>query len=184
MYEATPIWVKGTVVRFEHIDPHTVITIEDRNERGEVLRWGVEGPGQSQLGRMGIDTDTPTVGDVIEFCAFPYKPVEELSRMFPAVDFSARRASTPADGSSSQYVAGHVMVMSDGEKRLWEPHGAISACIGSSDDQRQSWLDFLNANARARQAWCDQRRYAHVQSSASLRQLVEDVDRVIDDPCE
>jgi hypothetical protein len=182
MYETTPIWVRGAVARFERTGPHTITTLEDRSVPGQVRRWAVEGPAQAQLERMGIDADTPTVGDVIEFCAFPYKPPAELSRMFPGVDFSARRSSPAADGSSPQFVAGHVMVSADGEKRLWEPHGIIGECIRSSDDQRQSWLDFINATPRAQRAWCEQRRYAHVQSNASLRELVESIN--IDVPCE
>jgi len=33
MYEPTPVWIKGTVVRFEGINPHTITTLEDK-ERG------------------------------------------------------------------------------------------------------------------------------------------------------
>jgi hypothetical protein len=183
MYETTPLWIKGAVVGFEHVNPHTVITLEDRSEGGQVRRWAVEGPGQSQLDRMGIRTDILKVGDVVQFCAFPYKSVAELSRMWPGVDFAARRTLQRADGLSPQFVAGHVMVMPNGEKRLWEPHGLISECIRSSDDQRQSWLDFLNANASVREAWCEQRGYSQVQSTASLREFVEEVDGSIDTPC-
>jgi Family of unknown function (DUF6152) len=183
MYETTPIWVKGRVVRFEGANPHTITTLEERSEDGQVRRWAVEGPGQSQLDRVGIGMDVPTIGDIIDFCAFAYKPAAELSRMFPGVDFSVRRWSAATDGSSPQFVAGHVMVMPDGQKRLWEPHGLISECIRSSDDQRQSWLDFLNSNPSVRQAWCEQRGYTHIQSTASLREFVEEVNRLIDNPC-
>jgi hypothetical protein len=124
--------------------------------------------------------DNPNVGDVIEVCAFPYKPAPELSRMYPGVDFSARRA---ADGSTSQAVAGYVMVMPDGEKRFWEPHGIISECVRTSDGQRESWLEFLDSNPQARQAWCEQKGYAHVRSTASLREFVEAIDGLIDNPC-
>lgn len=183
MYAATPVWLKGTVVRFEGINPHTITTVEERSADGQVRRWGVEGPGQFQLARLGLDTDVPKVGDVIEFCAFPYKSAEELSRLFPGADFAARRSSRDTDGSSPQFVAGHVMVTPDGVKRLWNPHGVLSECIRSSDDQRQSWLDFLNSSRNAREAWCDQRGYAHVQSSASLTELVEEVNSLLDRPC-
>jgi Family of unknown function (DUF6152) len=183
MYDPTPLWVKGTVVRFEGIDPHTITTLEERSADGQLRRWAVEGPGQSQLDPE-ISMDIPKVGDLVEFCAFPYKSAEELSRIFPGVDFSVRRSSPDADGSSPQFVWGHVMVKSDGGKRLWNPHGIIGECIRSSDDQRQSWLDFLNSNSRARDGWCQQRRYAYIQSTASLRELVEEINGSIDDPCE
>ena len=76
------------------------------------------------------------------------------------------------------------MVTPDGEKRLWNPHGIISGCIRSSDDQRQSWLDVLNSNPMVRQAWCEQRGYTHVLSTASLKEFVEEINRLIDKPCE
>ena len=184
MYDTTPIWVKGTVVRFEHINPHTIITLEDRSEDGQVRRWAVEGPAQAELDRTGIGMDVPKVGDAIQFCAFPYRSVAELSRIWPGVDFSVRRFAQAADGSSPQFVAGHVMVMPDGEKRLWLPHGLISECIRSSDDQRQSWLDFLNSTPRARQAWCEQRRRASVQSNASSKAFVDEINSFMANPCE
>ena len=176
MYQTTPIWIKGTVVGFEHVNPHTTITLEDRSG-GQVRQWAVEGPGQSQLERMGIGMDFPRIGAVVEFCAFPYKSTEELSRLFPGVDFANRR-------TAPQFVAGHVMVLQNGEKEFWEPHGVLSECIRSSTIQRQSWLDFINANARARQGWCEQRQYAIVQSSPTLRDLVAEINRLIAYPCQ
>jgi hypothetical protein len=184
MYATTPIWIKGTVVRFELIDPHTITTLEDRSEDGQVRRWAVEGPAEFQLDRLGLRMDVPEVGDIIEFCAFPYKSAAELSRLFPGVDFSVMRTSPVAEDSSPQSVAGHIMVMPNGEKRLWEPHGLISECIRSSDEQRQPWLDFLDSNAGARQAWCEQKGRAHVQSTASLKGLFDEIDGLIGDPCE
>jgi hypothetical protein len=184
MYETTPIWVEGKVIRFEGINPHTITTLEERSAGGQVRRWAVEGPGESQLARMGLGADVPKVGDTMKFCAFPYKPAAELSRMYPGVDFSRRRSSPDTDGPSPQFVAGHVMVKADGEKRLWEPHGLISECMRSSDEQRQPWLDFLNSSPRVRQAWCEQRGHAHIQSTPSLKELVEEINRLIDRPCE
>lgn len=131
MYDTSPVWIEGTVIRFESIDPHTITVLEATSEDGQVRRWAVEGPGRSQLDRMRIGMDVPKVGDVIEFCAFPYKSAAELSRLFPGVDFSVRRAPPDTDAT----LAGHVMVMPDGDMRLWEPHGLTSACIRGSDDQ-------------------------------------------------
>lgn len=74
MYERTPLWIEGTVVRVEHVNPHTVIWLEDGTEDGrQVLRWAVEGPSQSELDRIGVGMDVPKIGDVVQFCAFPYK---------------------------------------------------------------------------------------------------------------
>jgi hypothetical protein len=183
-YETTPIWVKGTVVRFERVNPHTITTLEDSGEYGQVHRWAVEGPGQFQLERLGIEDDVPKIGDVIGVCAFPYKPASELSRIWPGVDFSVRRSFQTDDGTPRQFVAGHVLVLPDGRKQFWEPHGVIAECIRSTDKQRQSWLDFLNGNPRARQAWCEQRGYQSIQSTASLKAFVDEINSLIAKPCE
>lgn len=183
MYATTPVWVKGTVVGVERVNPHTVINLEDTGEDGQMRRWAVEGPGLAQIERMRIGMDVPQVGDVVQFCAFPYRSAAELSRIFPGVDFSARRLGQATDGSARQFVAGHVMMTADGEKRFWEPHGLISECIRNSNEPRRSWLDFLNSSPRARDGWCEQRRYAAVQSSESLQEFVAEIDGLIDRPC-
>ena len=173
VYEQSPIWIKGTVVQFDRTKPHSIITLEDRSADGQVRRWAVEGPAQFQLDRMGIAEDFPRVGDVVQFCSFPYKP-EHL----------ARSRSQDPDGVPRQLIEGHVMVMSDGEKQLWDPHGIMSACIQSSDDSRKSWLEFLNSNPRARDVWCQQRQGAATQSTTASRELVDEIDRWIDKPCQ
>jgi len=184
MYDPTrPIWVQGTVVRLEGIDPHTITTLEERREGGQVRRWAVEGPGESQLDRLGVRLAVPHVGDAIEFCAFPYKSAAELSRIFPGVDFSRLRSLRTDDESLPQSVWGHVMVTPDGGRRLWNQHGILSACMRSSDESRQSWVDFLESSASVRMAWCQQRGYAHVRSTASLSEYVEEINGLINDPC-
>jgi hypothetical protein len=185
MYQTTPIWISGAVIRLELRNPHTIITLEDRSQDGQVRLWAVEGPSQTEVDRRSIDEQVPKVGDTIKVCAFPYRPAEEIARdpRIRGGDISARRSSPTIDGSSPQFVAGHVIVMPDGEMKSWEPHGIISECMRSSDDKRQAWLDFLNANPRVRDAWCGQRGYAVVQSNASLREFVEEINSSLDEPC-
>jgi hypothetical protein len=175
MYDPTPVWLKGTVVRFENIDPHTITTVEERSD-GQVRRWSIEGPGQFQL---AVGTKVPQVGDVLEFCGFPYKSAAELSRLFPGVDFSWR-SSPQADDR----VWGHLMVTPDAETRLWNPHGMLSECMRSSDDRRQSWLEVLGSNTSLRQRWCQERNSEHVRSTAALHSFVEEIDKLIEPPCE
>lgn len=131
---------------------------------------------------MGIGMDVPEVGDVVRFCGFPYQSPDELSEIFPGVDFSASRASRVGD-DQAQFVAGHVMRMQDGTLRFWEPHGVLGECIRSSDQTRQSWLDLLDTDARAWRSWCEQRDYPGIQSNAGLSQLIEEVNGQLDNPC-
>ena len=172
MYQSTPIWIEGTVVSFERRNPHTWTTVEARSADGSVMRWVVEGPGQSQLERMGIAADVPQVGDSVEYCAHPYKD-----------EFIAQFSSTDADGTPRQLIEGHVMVRPDGEMRYWDPHGLISACMQSSTLERPVWLEFLRSAPGALEDWCQQQAYEAVRTSAELTALVEEVDRALENPC-
>jgi hypothetical protein len=183
LYQTTPVWIRGTVVGFENSNPHTVVLLEETAGDSQRRRWGVEGPGRGQLDRMGLVTDIPEVGEFIEFCAFPYKSTEEVARLFPGADLTGRRFSTDGNDAAPRFVAGHVMVKADGDKQFWEPHGLLSECMRGSDDARQSWLDFLNANTRARQGWCQQSNYTVVRSSESLTAFVEDITNLLGNPC-
>ena len=187
MYQTTPFWISGEVVRLEIKKPHTIITLEDRSENGELRLWAVEGPPQTARDRTGsIFADAPKVGDTIKVCAFPYRPAEEIARdgrIWGGQDTTTLRSSQATDGSSPQFVAGHVLVTPDGELRAWEPHGIIAECIRSSNDGRQPWVDFLNTSPRARELWCGQRRYTAVESNPSLRQLVDELNALLDEPC-
>lgn len=184
VYATSPLWISGTVVDFEPTNPHTFTTVESRQEDGGVRRWQVEGPPQSRLDRTVAVRYVPAVGDVIGFCAFPYKSLDELARLFPGTDYSTSRWSTTVEGASPQLVTGHLMVMPDGEKQFWEPHGVIAECIRSSDEPEQAWLDFLNADRNARQAWCQQKAYALVRDDATLNEFVESFDDLLDAPCD
>lgn len=179
MYAATATWIKGTVVRLEDINPHSIITLEQLGADGRVHRWAIEGPPGQALGRLNAGAELPKAGDAVEFCAFGYKTPEELSRIYPGTDFSARK---PREGTEAS-LTGHVMVLA-GELRMWEPHGLLSECMRSSDKPRESWFDLLRSSARAREAWCDQRSYAAVRSSVALRDVVAEVDASIRDACD
>lgn len=185
MYETSPIWVKGAVVYFEHKNPHTVITLEGRDDAGQIRRWAVEGPSQSEIDRTGLGADLPNVGDTVEFCAFPYRSAAAIANdpRILKTDPAAEQQLAAAEGRSPQFVAGHVMVTADGKKRLWEPHGVLSACLGRANAETQSWLDFFNATPGARQALCEQRGRPNVQSDAALKQRVEDLSRSLAEPC-
>ena len=189
VYQTTPIWIDGTVSHFELKNPHTITTLEARSADGQVRVWAVEGPPQMALDRRsGSGQYLPKVGDKLEVCAFPYKTVDEIAadtRLSPRPDDSVLRrlTSTTAEGASPRLVAGHVLVTSDGTMHSWEPHGFMSECMRSANDQRQAWLDFLNADTRAHEQWCDQERYAAVQTNASLKEFVDEIDGLLDIPC-
>jgi hypothetical protein len=58
--------VKGTVSSFEFINPHTLITLDFKNDKGEIEKWSCEMRSPTMLVRVGgWDKNTLKVGDVI-----------------------------------------------------------------------------------------------------------------------
>jgi hypothetical protein len=202
LYQTTPIWISGTVTSFELKNPHAITTLEGRSENGQVLKWTVEGPSQTGLDRRsgGIltadgdyeirrsDEYLPKVGDTLEVCAYPYRPAEEIARDSRLPDWRLdasvhqRLESSTTEGSSPRLILGHLLVTTGGALRVWEPFGSISECMRSSNVQRQSWIELLNANPEAHKFWCDQGGKA-VQSNASSKGFVEETNVLLAEPC-
>ena len=51
-YDTTKaVRVKGTIIRFQELNPHTFLFLEQQDADGQVRRWAVEGPSLVQLKR-------------------------------------------------------------------------------------------------------------------------------------
>lgn len=161
---STPIWVKGTVVSYEPVDPHTMIELDTGGEDG---RWTVEGPILSRLARYGLlGKEFLKPGDLIEICGFA--PKQEVRD-----SFASRRLE--------RFIHGHLLVLSNGQMQLWGPYGKLDNCVRPGDGSR-SWLDFLS-NPMARQIWCGQIQAAMPLSPLSSRTLVDEINQQIATPC-
>jgi hypothetical protein len=58
--------VKGTVTMFEFVNPHVQISIDAKNDKGEIEKWTGEARSPAMLSRYGgWDRNTIKVGDVI-----------------------------------------------------------------------------------------------------------------------
>ena len=58
--------VKGTVSDFQFINPHTLITLDVKNDKGEIEKWNCEMRSPTMLVRVGgWDKNTLKIGDVI-----------------------------------------------------------------------------------------------------------------------
>ncbi len=73
MYVTTATWMKGTVIAFDDVNPHSIITLEERGADGEAHRWAIKGPRASAPERASFGADVPQPGDTLELCAFGYK---------------------------------------------------------------------------------------------------------------
>jgi len=110
----TPIRLKGTIVRFHEINPHSFLYIEVTGEDGQVRRWAVEGPPIRQIGRMGFATDALKPGTVIEVCGYAPKEntVWQIASTAPgAVSMAGRLLDV------------EMLVLADGKEQSWGDYG-------------------------------------------------------------
>jgi hypothetical protein len=74
--------VKATVTSFEFINPHTQITLEVKNDKGEVEKWTCEARSPAMLVRNGgWDKNTLKPGDVITAIGFRAKNGTNILRL-------------------------------------------------------------------------------------------------------
>ena len=90
-YTETVKTVTGTVVEFQFINPHSLLTIEVVAENGETVEWhGELGPPNSLENRWGWDRSTFQEGDVITMTGRAlkngggYMTLSEKSRLLDA----------------------------------------------------------------------------------------------------
>jgi hypothetical protein len=172
---ATAVWVRGTVVRYQPINPHAMIDLEETREDGRVQRWTIEGPFPGRLTRIlnlngMVDRETfLNAGDVIDVCGF-----------FPKASGSSQ--GPPSDAAPPPpFIHGHVLVMPDGRMQSWGPYGKLDNCI-RKEDRAQPWLAFLNRDPLAREFWCNVPTFVGHGSTAP-KEVVDDINRLMNDPC-
>lgn len=162
----TPIWIEGTVVDVNPVNPHVLFTLERQLGDGEVERWTVEGPSLRAFNQRGGNGLEP--GQVIEVCGFGVK--DEFRTRDP--DAEARRRERPG-------LHGHVLVMPDGHMEIFGGYGKLVNCVRETDDF-EAWVAFLDAGAR--NAWCSGRTSSSFPTVAP-QAFVDEVERRMADPC-
>lgn len=154
-------------MRFERVNPHSIITLEETTADGRTLEWQVEGPSVFQLDSRGLELGL-NAGDVVQVCGFPLEG-----------EFSSRRPQP--------FVHAHLLVMPNDEKRIWGPYGLWFECMRSKvDEPIEWWMDFLNAEG-GRDRWCRQQANTSRLSAAALAFMeasAELIDELMDSPCE
>jgi hypothetical protein len=171
MFEVTtPIWLSGTVTRYEAIAPHAMIQLEVTTADGAIEAWTVEGPFPGRLNRILAANPGMTaegfiqVGDAIEVCGF------------------ALKAEIVTQRPNNQFVHGHVLVMPGGRMQSWGPYGHIYNCF-RPDDELEPWVEFLNEDLLARGFWCGSRGRVSIASTVPDK-LVGDINSQVENPCD
>jgi hypothetical protein len=119
--------VKGTIVQFNQINPHSIIYLEERGSDGQTRRWAVEGPSLLQLTRMGFAKDVLKAGDVVEICG--YVPKEPIVWQIANPDGAA--------SLSGRLINAELMIMPDGKQQSWGDYG-VHRCFDSGYTDQHS----------------------------------------------
>lgn len=164
----TPVWVKGTVVRYELGSPHTMIELDEKTADGRTVRWTLDGPWPGRIQRMHVDKTLMKPGDVVEVCGFHYK--------------SQRQAHAETGAPLPPIMHADLLVLPNGKMQPWGPYGKLNNCVRPDDDV-QAWVDFLDNDAIARELWCHPTRKS-VETVAAAKPLGEEIDRQLAVSCQ
>lgn len=129
LFETTvPIWVKGTVVRFNWGNPHTAIIVEQVEADGTKVRWALENSGRlDMLQRMGYTRDSFKVGDPIEACGFA--PKQQYAAGSPSSTAEGRTRLGPEwlDGAE-RVITARLLLTKNGPEVHWSHYGPLELC--------------------------------------------------------
>lgn len=118
--------VKGTILAFHRINPHSFIILEEKNPDGTTRRWAAEGPSNLQLSRKNFPKDGLKPGDVVEICGYvPKEPV-------------VWQIANPDPGAislSGQLINAETMVMPDLHEESWGDYGVHKCFAPEFKDQ-------------------------------------------------
>jgi hypothetical protein len=117
----TPLTLKGTVVLFERINPHSIVFMDQKTGRGSIQRWAVTGPQVNVLDRMRVGKDFLKAGDLIEVCGFILK--EGIQSQGKATGWSME----------GRVFNGHTLLMPNGKKWFWSDYGQLDKCLGQGE---------------------------------------------------
>ena len=92
--ENRPVSLKGTVTKFELINPHSWIWIDVKGAEGKVVNWGIEGGTPNALMRRGFTKNSLPIGTEVV-----------------VVGFQARNGSNRAVGVTVNYPDGRKLFL-------------------------------------------------------------------------
>ncbi len=129
-YDTTKaVRVKGTIVEFHPINPHSFIFLDERGADGQTHRWAIEGPSILQLNRIGFAKDVLKPGDVVEVCG--YAPKEPIMWQIASAD---AKSISPA----GRLLNAEVLVTPDGKQTSWGDYGVHKCFTPGYTDQHSS----------------------------------------------
>ena len=118
---SAPIWIKGKVVRFEAVNPHSRIYLEQTDENGQVHPWIADGPSPLQFQRRGFTEDTLKVGDMVEVCGFESLKSQEAHR--------TGKLDSAEYNLPGRFMNGTLLLLSDDQEIVLSNYGQLQRCM-------------------------------------------------------
>jgi hypothetical protein len=70
-FDDKTVKIEGKILQFQFRNPHSFVTVEAPDEKGQMQRWGVEWGGATQLGGQGVTRYTLKAGDIVVITGRP-----------------------------------------------------------------------------------------------------------------
>lgn len=94
--------LQGKLIQFVFRNPHSYVTIQAPDQKGDMQRWSVEWAGTSQLSNRGITQDTLKINDAITIVGRPSRVPGEYRLLMVNL-------TRPSDGFSWGTRAGEIV---------------------------------------------------------------------------
>lgn len=99
------VTVKGTVVRFQYVQPHSWIDVMVVDESGKETLWAFEGGAPMQMKMVGLTPDVLKVGDKITITGYPLRDGRTAASFVEAVLPNGKTYNTKPAGNPGGPVA-------------------------------------------------------------------------------
>ena len=103
------VHVKGIVMRFDWVNPHSFIIVDVKGADGKTEQWELEGPAPNQLVRRGYTVTSVKPGDAVEACGYALR------------DTSLK--IDPNSGALRHIMNVELLTLTDGGTRVWQDYG-------------------------------------------------------------
>jgi hypothetical protein len=92
-----PVSVKGTVMEFAFINPHSAIHLEVKDDKGKAEQWLIEADSPNNLARAGWTRESLKPGDVVTIVGNRLKDGSKVMRLQKVI-FSDGKELRPREG--------------------------------------------------------------------------------------
>jgi hypothetical protein len=117
------VWVKGTVVRFERVNPHSLLIVDQEIGNGRTQRWVVDAPAVNHLGRLPLDENALRPGSIVEACGYVTKEGAARERTISTEPISLSLKDTTPKTITGRVMNGELLVFPDGKRLPWSDYG-------------------------------------------------------------